>query len=808
MAETGAGALDGKSVEEIAGIVGGEPFLADGAEPERQPPWKGKEALIAAGAAVGAIALVAAAYLLFFAGDAPPAAHAGAEGCTFPAGIYCDSFSLANGSNLLELTVTQVTGNALEIYAVSCGPAGQLDMQPLGEAALAENGSSVQLSGGASGNALTCDGNSGARFERSICIHYTVLGENAQGEVCGTLRGAFLAAPPTPEPTPSPPAGNGCSGDCPIGRQCASDSDCASRYCSPVSGACEACPGNCAQGAPCYSDAQCASGFCSAGACTCAFACENGAPCRKNSACAGGVCSLGTCRSATPNDLYSCSSILDPGSYTVQKSINASDTCFVVSADDVSIDCGGNKIAGNNVGVAFDVAARNVTITNCAVEWFEKGVEVERVADGFSLSDSAFLRNTIAAVEVNGRNAVVERCVFEDNGPGIVLLENSNGSKLFGNVVAGSKGVGIDVQFPASGGSVAAVSNTVTGSLDAGMVFRNSQGSLVYANNASQNSGHGMIFSTGCSGNNISGNTAALNRQSGISLGSGGNWLEGNTAALNGVDGISVSGGSNAAKENVGCNNRNNDVSCSFGGSVSDSGGNACTANSCGSLSCTPCPFITSCAAISAPGRYELSADISANGGCITVTASGVTLDCNGAVLHGSGVGSGIEVTGARDVIVRNCSVEGFYNGFRATGAEVLLEGCTAARNTGDGLAAENCSRVDANNSFFLENGRNGFSVSGAGNSTVSASVARNNSVDGFNFDGGYRTLLGCEAAQNGGRGIFMGSASGFLADNTACGNKAPSQLYCDAKIQGMDGRGNACRPVHRCDVNCAECPS
>ena len=71
--------------------------------------------------------------------------------------------------------------------------------------------------------------------------------------------------------------------------------------------------------------------------------------------------------------------------------------------------------------------------------------------------------------------------------------------------------------------------------------------------------------------------------------------------------------------------------------------------------------LLDSCAAISTPGAYKLTNNISASGDCFVIDAavSGVTLDLNGHVVSGDGTGSAVLVPGGtlvRGLVVRNGS--------------------------------------------------------------------------------------------------------------------------------------------------------
>ena len=97
---------------------------------------------------------------------------------------------------------------------------------------------------------------------------------------------------------------------------------------------------------------------------------------------------------------------------------------------------------------------------------------------------------------------------------------------------------------------------------------------------------------------------------------------------------------------------------------------------------------IASCGAISSPGSYELSNDISAgNGTCINITAPGVTLDCTGFSINGPGTYPSFGVySNQPSTVVKNCRINDFYAGiFFANVSGGEIRGNTIATNVRSG---------------------------------------------------------------------------------------------------------------------------
>ena len=145
--------------------------------------------------------------------------------------------------------------------------------------------------------------------------------------------------------------------------------------------------------------------------------------------------------------------------------------------------------------------------------------------------------------------------------------------------------------------------------------------------------------------------------------------------------------------------------------------------------------------------------------GSMTIVKSGITLNCAGHTVSGSGAGSGIWLgRGIHDVTVKNCVVTQFGHGFFLVGA---------SSNT---LA----SNIAKNNALF------GFFLYGSSSNTLTGNTATGNGENGFllsptmSSGSSSNTLTGNTAYGNGKNGfylfsnVFSGSSSNTLTGNTA----------------------------------------
>ncbi len=132
-------------------------------------------------------------------------------------------------------------------------------------------------------------------------------------------------------------------------------------------------------------------------------------------------------------------------------------------------------------------------------------------------------------------------------------------------------------------------------------------------------------------------------------------------------------------------------------------------------LSTRPAQTISSCPSIiSEGGYYTLQQDLtdSSSTGCIQITGPGVTLDCNGHKISGSGSGVGVSVPSAgQNTTIKNCEISGFEVGIVLPGHtyDFKLEDSSVVRNTGDGLKLDHHDyRAAVRRSVISDNGGNG----------------------------------------------------------------------------------------------------
>ena len=167
----------------------------------------------------------------------------------------------------------------------------------------------------------------------------------------------------------------------------------------------------------------------------------------------------------------------------------------------------------------------------------------------------------------------------------------------------------------------------------------------------------------------------------------------------------------------------------------------------------------------------------------LIVAGNGVLVDLNGHVVSGSGIGSGIVVTGT-DVTVVDGFVRSFAFGVRSSGDRTRLSGLTVTGN-GIGVVALAQSGV-VDNSVLAQNTGNGLTARGAG-WTVADSMILDNGGAGLSFFfAGQATIKRNSVAGNAGSGIeFLAHVDqSVIADNGVARNGGHGILVADSTTQ------------------------
>jgi len=97
-------------------------------------------------------------------------------------------------------------------------------------------------------------------------------------------------------------------------------------------------------------------------------------------------------------NLSACGSINTPDYHTLTNNVSSNNNCFYVNTGDVTIDCGGYTIDGNNSGSFYGIIVSNnvdinITVKNCIIKGFGGAGLLSQNTSGVFLYNNTFLDN-------------------------------------------------------------------------------------------------------------------------------------------------------------------------------------------------------------------------------------------------------------------------------------------------------------------------------------------------------------------------------------------------------------------------------
>jgi len=258
--------------------------------------------------------------------------------------------------------------------------------------------------------------------------------------------------------------------------------------------------------------------------------------------------------------------------YVLQNDITTNETCFTITADNITLDGAGFVIGGDGGSGDYGVYAANrlnITIEDLVINDFGRGIFFN------STTNSLIQSNTVSSSDSGGigiqlelsssNNTIVNNNASLNDLRGIGILSSSDYNTLTSNI-ANSNTQGIIIA-----GSNNIVANNIADSNSVGFVISRSSNTIIN-NNASFNSGNGIglvsrfnivksnivksntrgfFLSTGSDFNNLTDNIASSNLH-GIRLeNADGNILTSNTVDLNNIGVYLVISNNNTIKNNT-----------------------------------------------------------------------------------------------------------------------------------------------------------------------------------------------------------------------------------------------------------------
>ena len=520
-------------------------------------------------------------------------------------------------------------------------------------------------------------------------------------------------------------------------------------------------------------------------------------------------------------------------------SSGTSSAIYIDGGSNVSVDCQGKSITGTNTSGTYGIYSNqfNTTVRNCQISNFDVGIY-------FSGATNGTISSTNASATAAG-------------GFGIRLATGSNYNTIVNSTAISSyRGIQFD-----SNANNQIISSTAMGYGNAGVLFNTASSNTIIASqmsgrgNVSNNAGALVIY--GGSQNNIIANSTlnglagayAATLQTGANTGNrfAGNTLS-NATTLIYLDAsagantfywnnftsigspaayINDSGTGNFYNTTLSGRGEGNIYANVLAGSPavygstpssgipgmyigiagagvpyssSTSGGKitgsavdyapltAASATTCGNLS-------------SANTIYTLSVNLPSSGTCFTVTASNVTLNCNGYSLTGSNVSSSYGVySNQAYTTVQNCNISNFDTGIYFNGAmNGTIDGNNVSTTINNFVAPAYSSAIVLYNgaNYNTINNINASSTIGVGiyiNSnynTIANSSGTSGSNAGIELDSGFNTITNSTGTSTSNVGIYLGTSSYNSIINSAGINLASGANAYGIKVTSNSNNNN-----------------
>ncbi|MGC8662624.1 MAG: right-handed parallel beta-helix repeat-containing protein [Candidatus Micrarchaeia archaeon] len=354
---------------------------------------------------------------------------------------------------------------------------------------------------------------------------------------------------------------------------------------------------------------------------------------------------------------------------------------------------------------------------------------VELNCNGHTISNSGY------AISITGNyNQSVENCVIKNSTFGIylnsVLYPKINNIKFINNTY------GIFVNNMNSGEAL-----NITGSKNIYGAFINRTSSFTFSNFNFTNNNYGIYANTG--GSNIYYNGNLNGNKNGD--------LYCTASSYNVSPSMFIS------------------VSC---GVTDCNWGISCSRHALPPISLYP---LSNCTTITNPGNYSITGNIKAVPNCFTIKASNVSLNCNGALISGTGTGSAFTILNESNVSINNCNVKKFWSGIVANNTPYIKLKNMSISNVGVGVILKNTKYGDIFNIKLSTFDNIGYLIDHVFNSIISNNYAYDGvNSSGFIIDNSTNNLIKYNnATSNAKYGFFIeNSNNNNIFNNSAYSNK------------------------------------
>ena len=225
----------------------------------------------------------------------------------------------------------------------------------------------------------------------------------------------------------------------------------------------------------------------------------------------GGAEEIDVCVIPT-DDLYiNEDTTLCPGTYDIPDA--GAIGVIIINADDVVLDCNGATIRGTGSGDGiYNYGFDNVTIMNCNVMNYRRGIHVRTYADHNIITNNTVSSNTIAGISLYGAakyNTITYNTANSNNRYGIYLAFRADNNTVVSNIANSNKIEGIRLEYSSNN----MLSNNTANSNSCGISMSwNSRNCMLTNNTANSNNYHGILIRSSFN-NIISSNKANYNQK-------------------------------------------------------------------------------------------------------------------------------------------------------------------------------------------------------------------------------------------------------------------------------------------------------
>jgi parallel beta-helix repeat protein/cysteine-rich repeat protein len=345
---------------------------------------------------------------------------------------------------------------------------------------------------------------------------------------------------------------------------------------------------------------------------------------------------------------------------TIVQDVPSNGTCFVVSAANITIDFAGKTLSGNGSGCGVNISNYDgVKVINANIQNFSTAICVDPAVN-INISNNNLTQNTngITFEQIND-SFISNNKIFNNTNYGLQLTDSYNNTIFTNNITLNGYGL-----YATSSNNNSIYNNYFNNTVDAYDSGSNNY-NTTYATSTS------IINGTGYGGNFWS---TYLGRDS-----AGGTYPY------------------NISNDSVG------DTNIPFTlGNIQDylplTSNNGTTG-------------LSNCLSIGTSTKLGSHVNCT-NGNGITITADDVVLDCDGKIINGGGIASGILVDNYDNVVIKNCNITNFYYGIKVLGAEgtQIIEGNDLRLNDFYGIylyqttstLIDSNSLVDDNNGVYM----------------------------------------------------------------------------------------------------------